>query len=215
MPVIRFVTGTDTGIGKTIASAALALAELDAGRSVAYCKPVQTGVTTAEPGDADIVHEMAGIKVTECLRFPAPLAPAVAAELAGTTIDVDRLVGTVLDLAEPVDILLVEGAGGVLVPLAEGVTMVDLARLLSAELVIVTQPSLGTLNHTMLTLEAAAARNVQVGGLIVSMWPDNPGITEQTNLERLAAMAPILGVVPYRIPPEPLLRTVPVTSNPA
>ena len=206
--MIRFITGTDTGIGKTVASAALALAELEAGRSVAYCKPVQTGVTAAEPGDADIVREMAGIKVTECLRFPAPLAPAVAAELVGTTIDVDRLVEGVLDLAKTADILLVEGAGGVLVPLAEGVTMVDLARLLSAELVIVTQPSLGTLNHTALTLEAAAARNVQVLGLIVSMWPDNPGITERTNLERLAAMAPLLGVIPYAVPPAPVLRTV-------
>lgn len=206
--MIRFVTGTDTGVGKTIAAAALARAELEAGRSVAYCKPVQTGVERDEPGDADVVREMAGVEATECLRFPAPLAPAVAAQLAGTAIDVIQLATHIRNLAAPLDTLLVEGAGGLLVPLNDDTNMADLARLLGADLVIVTRPSLGTLNHTALTLEAAAARGLQVAGLVVSMWPDDPGPTEQTNLERLAAMAPILGVTPYSVPPAPLLQPI-------
>lgn len=213
--MIRFVTGTDTGVGKTIAAAALARAELEAGKSVAYCKPVQTGVERDEPGDADVVRELASIEATECLRFPAPLAPAVAAELAGTTIDVFQLATDIRNLAAPLDTLLVEGAGGLLVPLNDDTNMADLARLLGADLVIVTRPSLGTLNHTALTLEAAAARGLQVAGLVVSMWPDDPGVTERTNLSRLATMAPLLGVVPYAIPPAPLLHPVAVTLNPA
>lgn len=213
--MIRFVTGTDTGVGKTIAAAALARAELEAGRSVAYCKPVQTGVERDEPGDADVVREMAGVEATECLRFPAPLAPAVAAQLAGTAIDVIQLATHIRNLAAPLDTLLVEGAGGLLVPLNDDTNMADLALLLGADLVIVTRPSLGTLNHTALTLEAAAARGLQVAGLVVSMWPDDPGPTEQTNLERLAAMAPILGVTPYSVPPVPLLQPVRFPLNPA
>ncbi|MGH8972726.1 MAG: dethiobiotin synthase, partial [Acidimicrobiia bacterium] len=151
---IRFVTGTDTGVGKTVVAAALARAEAGAGRRVAYCKPVQTGLRPGEPGDADFVAAAAGVPVTEGLRLEEPLAPAVAAERAGTTIDVDALVSWCRHQAESVDVLLVEGAGGLLVPLSGAVTMADLAALLHAEIVIATRPGLGTLNHTALTLEA-------------------------------------------------------------
>jgi len=194
--VIRFVTGTDTGVGKTAASAALAVAEQAAGRKVAYFKPVQTGLAPGEPGDAAFVAA-AGVAASEGIRLAEPLAPAVAAERAGTAIDVDALVAQAVALAATVDVLLVEGAGGLLVPLAGELTMADLAARLSAEVVIVTRPSLGTLNHTALTLEAARGRGLPVAGLVVCGWPPQPGVVERTNLERLAAMAPVLGVVPY------------------
>jgi dethiobiotin synthetase len=195
--VIRFVTGTDTGVGKTAASIALALAERDAGRRVAYFKPVQTGLRPGEPGDADFVAA-AGVAASEGVRLAEPLAPAVAAERAGVTIDVDQLVAHSQALATRagVDLLLVEGAGGLLVPVGGELTMADLAARLGADVVVVTRPALGTLNHTALTLEAARARGLPVAGLLVCDWPAEPGVVERTNLERLSAMAPVLGLLP-------------------
>jgi dethiobiotin synthetase len=194
--VIRFVTGTDTGVGKTVAAAALCRAERAAGRTVLYAKPVQTGLERAEAGDAAFVAAAAKVPVVECLRFPEPLAPAVAAERAGAVIDVDALLTDLVKAGDGFDRLVVEGAGGLLVPLRGDVTMADLAGALGAGLVIVTRPTLGTLNHTALTLEAADTRRLPVDGLVISGWPADPGVTEQTNLERLSAMAPVLGLLP-------------------
>lgn len=194
--MIRFVTGTDTGVGKTIAAAALCRAERAAGRTVLYAKPVQTGLRKGEPGDAAFVAAAARVPVVECLRFPDPLAPAVAADLDHSVIDVDGLLADLAKAADGFDRLVVEGAGGLLVPLTDEVTMADLADRLGAGLVVVTRPTLGTLNHTALTLEAARSRGLPVDGLVVSGWPAEPGVTERTNLERLSAMAPVLGVLP-------------------
>ena len=195
--MIRFVTGTDTGVGKTVASAWLAAVARSSGKRVRYVKPVQTGLSKGAPGsDADFVRAAAGVDAVELLRFAEPLAPAVAAELAGTSIDAEALVASVKALAADVDELIVEGAGGLLVPLAGGWTMADLAAALGAELVVVVRPGLGTLNHTALTLEAARNRGLTVAGLVISGWPDDPGVTERTNLDRLAAMAPILHRIP-------------------
>lgn len=201
--MIRFITGTDTGVGKTVVATALARSALAEGRSVTYCKPVQTGAEPDQPGDAAFVHATTGIPVEELLRFPATLAPAVAAELAGTPIDTAMLTADILALASTTDVLIVEGAGGILVPLSgpsgpsgKVVTMADLARDLDATVVIACRPSLGTLNHTALTLEAASHRRLRVEGLVISNWPTAPGLTERTNLEQLRSMAPVLGVVP-------------------
>jgi len=194
--VIRFVTGTDTGVGKTLAAATLCRAEREAGRTVLYAKPVQTGLPPGEPGDAAFVAAAGGVPVMECLRFPEPLAPAVAAERAGTVIDVNALLTDLAKAGDGFDRIVVEGAGGLLVPLWDDVTMADLAAALGAGLIVVTRPSLGTLNHTALTLDAAETRALPVDGLIISGWPDDPGVTEQTNLERLSDMAPVLGLLP-------------------
>jgi dethiobiotin synthetase len=195
--VIRFLTGTDTGVGKTVAAATLARAERRAGRSVAYLKAAQTGVGPDDPGDAGWVAAAAGVRAGEWIRLPEPLAPAVAAELAGVTLDVDALIALAGEEHADVDVLLVEGAGGLLAPLAGEVTMADLAGRLDAEVVVVCRPGLGTLNHTALTLEAARRRRLRVDGLVVSDWPSEPGVTERTNLERLSRMAPVLGLVPH------------------
>ncbi|MBI2169416.1 MAG: dethiobiotin synthase [Actinobacteria bacterium] len=192
---IRFVTGTDTGVGKTVAAAALVRASVADGRSVIYFKPVQTGVGPAEPGDADFVRAAAEVTAVEGLRFPDPLAPAVAAEVAGEKVDADALATRALDLAAEVDDLVVEGAGGLLVPLSDSVDMAGFARMLGAELVVVARPTLGTLNHTALTLEAARARGFEPV-LVIAGWPAEPDLTETTNRARLEAMAPLLGVVP-------------------
>ena len=194
--MIRFVTGTDTGVGKTVAAAALCQDERQAGRTVLYAKPVQTGLAQAEAGDAAFVAAAAKVPVVECLRFPDPLAPAVAAERAGEVIDVGALLTDLEKAGDGFDRVVVEGAGGLLVPLWGAVTMADLADALGAGLVVVTRPGLGTLNHTALTLEAANSRGLPVDGLVISGWPSDPGVTEQTNLERLSEMAPVLGLLP-------------------
>ena len=194
--MIRFVTGTDTGVGKTLAAAALCRAERAAGRTVLYAKPVQTGLERAQAGDAAFVAAAAKVPVIECLRFPEPLAPAVAAERAGEVIDVGALLNDLEKAGDGFDRVVVEGAGGLLVPLSGAVTMADLAYALGAGLVVVTRPGLGTLNHTALTIEAANRRGLPVDGLVISGWPPEPGVTEQTNLERLSAMAPVLGLLP-------------------
>ncbi|MFA5891426.1 MAG: dethiobiotin synthase [Actinomycetota bacterium] len=195
--MIRFVTGTDTGVGKTIACTRMARAEQARGRKVRYVKPIQTGLMPGEAGsDADVVRA-AGIEVHELLRFAEPLAPEVAAALEGATIDTDRLVADVRALEEGCDLLIVEGAGGLLVPIAPKYDTADFAAALGGEVVIVARPALGTLNHTALTLEVARARGLTVAGIVVSDWPVVAGITETTNLERLRAMAAVLEVIPH------------------
>ena len=193
--MICFVTGTDTGVGKTVASAVLAYLYRSEGRHVAYVKPVQTGLPPGAPGDADFVAAVAGVAVEEFFRFDEPLAPAVAAERADATIGFDEIATRIKDLASDADVLLVEGAGGLLAPLTQGQTMRDLAAAIDADLIVVTRPGLGTLNHTALTLEAAAARALPVLGLVVCGWPAKPNPVETTNIERLHAMIPILTVV--------------------
>ena len=194
--MIRFVTGTDTGVGKTLVAAALCQDERKAGRTVLYAKPVQTGLERAQAGDAAFVAAAAKVPVVECLRFPEPLAPAVAAERAGQVIDVGGLLNDLEKASDGFDRVVVEGAGGLLVPLWGAVTMADLADALGAGLVVVTRPGLGTLNHTALTLEAANSRGLPVDGLVISGWPPDPGVTERTNLERLSDMAPVIGLLP-------------------
>ena len=193
--MIRFVTGTDTGVGKTVTASALATAHREAGDRVAYYKPVQTGVGKSEPGDAGFVAAMAEVDVHEGVRLPEPLAPTVAAESAGTTIEPEVLVREALTLARDLDVLIVEGAGGLLVPLAVGMSMADYALAIEARLVVVVRPGLGTLNHTALTIEAALARGLTVDGIVVSGWPSEPARLEKTNLRELAGMATVLGVI--------------------
>jgi len=193
--MIRFITGTDTGVGKTVAAAVLAHRARADGKLVRYLKPAQTGVRPGGKGDAAFVAAVSGVEASEILRFDEALAPAVAAERSGQTIDFDGLTADVLSHETGYDELLVEGAGGLLAPLAGNRTMADLATALRADAVVVTRPGLGTLNHTALTLEAAERRGLPVEGLVVCGWPSRPGLAERTNLERLAAMAPLVAVI--------------------
>ena len=188
MTQVLFVTGTDTGVGKTVVSAVLARRARDAGKKVVYVKPVQTGLAPGQRGsDADFVGAAAGVDARELLRFPQPLAPAVAAELSNTSIDVDDLAAQTLACGDASDLLLVEGAGGLLVPLSKDRTMADFAAAIGARLVVAVRPGLGTLNHTALTVEAAACRGLAIECLVVSGYPGRPGLTETTNLQRLRA----------------------------
>ena len=183
------VTGTDTGVGKTFVSALLCRAHTAA----TYVKPVQTGLAEDEP-DAQVVARLAGVDVRQGLGLDEPLAPAVAAERAGQTITRATLLAPFSGL----DDVIGEGAGGLLVELGtDGTTLADLATDLDLPLVVVARPGLGTLNHTRLTCEAAWARGLRVLGIVVNGFPSDPGVAETTNLDGLAAIAPVVGVVPH------------------
>jgi dethiobiotin synthetase len=195
---VLVVTGTDTGVGKTVATAALACHARLAGLDVAVCKPVQTG---AADGDDDLaeVTRLSGVnELVSGWRYPEPLAPVAAAERAGMPLPTRaELVSLVRGMDEPGKLTLVEGAGGLLVELgAGGVTLRDLAVDLSAPVLLVVKPGLGTLNHAALTLEALASHDVSCAGLVIGAWPDEPDVAEAGNREALGELAPLRAVLP-------------------
>jgi dethiobiotin synthetase len=199
-----FVTGTGTGVGKTIVTAAIAALGRAAGRRVAVVKLAQTGVYDG-PGsdtpDLETVTRLSGVTDThELARFPDPLSPEAAARVAGLPpVDFARAAAVITGLAETRDLVLVEGAGGLLVRYdAAGATIADLAAALDAPALVVTAAGLGTLNHTALTLEAAAARKVRTAGVVIGSWPREPGLAERENLADLetAASGPLAGLLP-------------------
>jgi dethiobiotin synthetase len=199
------VTGTDTEVGKTVVTAALAAVQLSLGRKVAVVKPAQTGIGPGEDGDLAEVRRLAGeVSTYEGVRLPDPLAPDTAARLAGLDLpglDVQR--SLVDRVASEHDVTLVEGAGGVLVNLGEHWNLVDLADSVRyaghpVAFVVVARAGLGTLNHTALTVQAIQARSLEVAGVVVGSWPEHPGLAEEQNLLDLPLMTgvPLLGKVP-------------------
>jgi dethiobiotin synthetase len=192
------ITGTDTGVGKTIVTAALACHARLAGVDVAVCKPVQTGDAD---GDDDLgeVARLSGVDaLSSGWRYPEPLAPVAAAQRAGLALPSRTdLVGLVAALDRPGRLVLVEGAGGLLVQIgAGGVTLRDLAVDLGAAVLVVVRAGLGTLNHAALTVESLAARSVPCAGLVIGAWPADPGPAELSNREALERIAPVRAVLP-------------------
>lgn len=164
---IMVVTGTGTDVGKTVATAAIAALEVAAGRRVAVLKPVQTGVDGDAPGDvAEVLRLVGDVAHRELLRLPEPLAPNTAARRAGRPAPrLDDMVNEVRRLEATHDLVLVEGAGGVLAWFDDfGTTLADLIAALGAPAVVVTAPGLGTLNATALTAEALRRRDLPASG---------------------------------------------------
>jgi dethiobiotin synthetase len=195
------ITGTGTEIGKTVVTAAVAALARAAGRSVAVLKPAQTGLLAGEPGDAAEVARLAGdVTACELARYPEPLAPATAARRAGLPpVGPAEAAKAATGLAEHHDLVLVEGAGGLLVRFDEtGGTLADTAALLGAPVLIVAVAGLGTLNMTALTAEALRARGLTPLGVVVGSWPAGPDLAARCNLTDLptAAGAPLLGAIP-------------------
>ncbi|MGW5737729.1 MULTISPECIES: dethiobiotin synthase [Streptomyces] len=196
------VSGTGTEIGKTVTTAAVAALALAAGRSVAMLKPAQTGVAPGEPGDAQEVTRLAGDEITtlELARFPEPLAPNTAARRAGMAqVRPFEVAAAAEKLATEHDLVLIEGAGGLLVQYDdEGATLADAARLLSAPVLVVATAGLGTLNMATLTTEALRARGLSPLGLTIGGWPAAPDLASRCNLADLphSAGAPLLGAIP-------------------
>ncbi len=194
------ITGTDTGVGKTVVTAAIAAVLRDRGRAVAVVKPVQTGVDKHAPGDIHHVSRLAVITdVRELDRFPEGLAPATAARLNGRTGVRTSAILTAIGLLADRDIVLVEGAGGSLVRLdASGGTVLDVAAALDAPVIVVVATGLGALNGAALPCEALRARGIECLGTVIGAWPLSPGLMEHCNLEDLPAYTgvPVLARVP-------------------
>lgn len=197
---VLVVTGTGTGVGKTVVTAAVAALRAQRGDRVAYFKVAQTGVPGDEP-DVDVVRRLAGdVEVVEGARYPDPLSPEAAARRCGwPPVDLDHVAAVVGDLAATYPLVVVEGAGGLLVRHdSAGSTLADLAGRLGAPVLLVVGAGLGTLNATALTLEALASRRLVLDGIVIGSWPTSPDLAECSNLDDLAALAdrPLAGALP-------------------
>src|SRR5947209_2804390 len=198
---VLVITGTGTEIGKTVTTAAVAAVAVAAGRSVAVLKPAQTGVRPDERGDADEVARLSGPGTPrELARYPEPLAPATAARRAGMApVRPHEVAEAAAKLAAEHDLVLVEGAGGLLVRFDdEGGTLADAARLLGAPVLVVASAGLGTLNTTELTARELRSRKLDFAGVVIGSWPDSPDLASRCNLADLPEVvdAPLLGAIP-------------------
>lgn len=198
-----FITGTDTGVGKTLVAAALSLFLREKGIDVGVMKPAETGIEDpAELGpDAELLRWASGSMDDPeeiCpYRFKAPLAPAVAASKEQVRINYSDLLDQAKSLIDRHQFTIIEGAGGLMVPLAGGLLMADLARELKLPLLVVTRPNLGTINHTMLTLFTAQAMELPVAGYMINRMPAEQGLAEETAPHSLASLTTenLLGVL--------------------
>lgn len=197
---ILVVTGTGTGVGKTVVTAGIATLAARAGKKVAVVKPAQTGVYGDDIGDIGVVRRLAGVTdLHELARYRDPIAPAAAARISGEPgLSIRECANYVDNLAEDHDVVLVEGAGGLLVEYnAKRETLADLARATGAKTLVVVLPKLGTLNHTALTLEALKARGLPIEGVVIGRWPSRPDMVCRNNIEDLetVAGAPLVGAI--------------------
>lgn len=196
---ILVITGTGTGVGKTVVTAALAA--VAPGR-VAVLKPAQTGVGPGEPGDlADVARLAAPAATVELARYPDPLAPATAARRAGRpALTPAAAAAAAARLVDDHDLVLVEGAGGLLVRFSDDPpgTLADVAALLAAPVLVVAAAGLGTLNAAALTVEALRSRGLACAGVVIGAWPAAPDLAARENLRDLPAVTgvPLLGAVP-------------------
>ena len=205
---VLVITGTGTEVGKTVVTAAVAALAHDRGSSVAVIKPAQTGLAPGEPGDLAEVGRLSGVTdLHEPARYPDPLSPEAAARRSGAEpLDRDAVAGLVADLAGRRDLVLVEGAGGLLVRFGpDGWTMADLARTLDAPALVVVAAGLGTLNHTALTLEVMAGRGLRPAGVVIGCWPKRPDLAERCNVADLETLTgePLGGAIPRGAPAHP------------
>ncbi|MGM0472357.1 MAG: dethiobiotin synthase [Bacillota bacterium] len=204
-----FVTGTDTDIGKTVITAGLVAALRQEGYDTGVMKPFQSGAIEGEnellAPDLEEVLAVTDLERTDYelmnpIRLKAPLAPSVAAKLAGEEIEIGEVESAYQQLQKEYQNLVVEGAGGLMVPLADDFLIPDLVKLLDLSIVIVARPNLGTINHTVLTVKMAENLGLEVAGIIINgLREDEMGVAEETNPEVIAELTdvPILGVVPY------------------
>ena len=184
-----FITGTDTGVGKTVVACAIAEALRRRQIDVGVMKPIETGVGAQGPLDAIALYEAAGVDDALELvcpqRFELPAAPSVAASAEGRVVDLELIRAAHAELERRHAFLLIEGAGGILVPILANYSMADLATEFDAPLVVVTRASLGTINHTLLTLEAVERRGLALAGVVISHGPLAIASSDRANLAAL------------------------------
>lgn len=208
MPKGFFVTGTDTGVGKTIITAALIKAAHLLGHKACGMKPIETGCLREGdvyiPSDGMFIKTIAHMEetvnhVSPCC-FENPLAPFPASEIEGRSVDVEKIQTAYRELSKKYDVIIVEGIGGLLVPVTRDYFVLDLAKDLGLPVIVVSKPGLGTINHTMLTVTHAIKEGLDVAGIIInySLPPENTP-AEKTNPDVLKKVSPVplIGIFPY------------------
>jgi dethiobiotin synthetase len=184
-----FVTGTGTEVGKTVVAAVIARSYAAAGERVAVFKPAISGLDEGGEPDHTLLRRSAGSSQSDDeiapYRYGPPVSPHLGAELAGETIERERLLDAAREAAHDADFLVCEGVGGVLVPLTLGYLVRDLARDLALPIVIAAAPGLGTINHTLMAVECARAVGLEVTAVVLTPWPNEPGVVETSNREAI------------------------------
>ncbi|MEE9504321.1 MAG: dethiobiotin synthase [Thermodesulfobacteriota bacterium] len=207
-----FITGTDTEVGKTLIAGGMAGVWVKRGKCIGVMKPVESGCVRSDnglqPQDALFLKEMSAsadeLELINPYRFEHPLAPSIAAELEGIEIDLKEIERIYRQLERAHDLMLVEGAGGLLAPVYKTFTAADLIKRLDIPLVVVAKNVLGTINHTLLTVEYARNNGLTVLGVIINNLDTNSDLATKTNPQIIKELSglPLLGVVPYLPLPE-------------
>lgn len=190
-----FVTGTGTGVGKTVVAAAIARTAAAAGKRVAVFKPAVTGLDDEGEPDHELLRRAAGSRQSDDEiaphRFGPAVSPHLAAQLAGTKLDPAQLTAAAHAAAAGADLLVCEGVGGFLAPLSGGYLVREFARDLGLPVVVAASPGLGTINHTLLTVEALRAAGLVAAGVVLTPWPDRPSPMEESNRETIARLGEV------------------------
>jgi dethiobiotin synthetase len=190
-----FVTGTGTGVGKTVVAASIARAHVDAGRSVGVFKPVVSGLDEGGEADHELLRRAAGSSQSDDevapYRYGAPVSPHLAAMMADEQIDPERLVSAAHQAAAVGDYFVCEGVGGFLVPFTDRYLVRDFARELALPVTIAARAGLGTINHTLLTIEAVRDAGLKVEAVVLTPWPRAPSPLERDNLGTIARLGDV------------------------
>lgn len=202
----EFITGTGTEVGKTVVAAAIARTARSAGERVAVFKPAESGLDQYTPrpeiwGRADELPDHALLRLAAGsaqadgeiapYRYGPSVSPHLGAELEGEPIDPERLRGAMLRAADGADVLICEGVGGFLVPLTTDYLIRDLARDLGLPVTIVASAGLGTINHTLLTIQAVRGAGLSVGRVVLNLWPEAPSLLEVSNRDTIAELGSV------------------------
>jgi dethiobiotin synthetase len=216
-----FVTGTDTGVGKTVVASAIAATLAGRGKRVAVFKPVVTGLEEVDGPLPDHELLLASARSRQTAgevspyRFDPPASPHLAAELAGVRVEPAALMAAARRAAASGDVLIVEGVGGLLVPLTPGYLVRDFAADLGFPVVIAARPGLGTISHSLLTIEAARSAGLRTAAVVFTPWPDEPSEIERSNRETVSRLGQVdvatLGPL-YLGPPVNVVGDLPVES---
>jgi dethiobiotin synthetase len=203
-----FVTGTDTGVGKTIITAALIKVISRLGFTTGGMKPIESGCLqqgdVLVPSDGMFIKTIAHMEenirhITPCC-FKSPLAPLPASESEGISVDFEKINKAFADISGKYDVVIVEGIGGLLVPITKNYSVIDMAKNFNLPLIVVSKPSLGTINHTMLTVNYALKEGLRVAGIIINYnQPPEKTLAEATNPEVIKQISPVpvIGIFPY------------------
>jgi dethiobiotin synthetase len=198
-----FVTGSDTGVGKTVVAGAIAAAIKAQGLDVGVMKPISTGASEIDgelvSKDARYLKKIIGgtdaDELVNPIRLKPALAPTMAAAESGIAIDIDKVWKAFEELKEKHEFMVIEGIGGLMVPVDDKLLVADMALKMDMALVIASKHSLGAINHTLLTVECAKSRNLRVKGIVINMLKDGKDFVSE--IEKYSSV-PILGTIPFK-----------------